>query len=498
MIRIIFAWPACRSTQRPTGRQADSAGVPQGFRHNWSLGRFQVDQDPQGWRGSNLEPQPTMPKLFHEIRDPIHVFIRLDNTEREVLDSPPIQRLRHIHQLALSHLIYPGATHKRLEHSLGVMHLAGQIFDTVVERQSHKDEIRDILPEVEDKKTKSYWRTVLRLAALCHDVGHLPFSHAAEEELLPDGWDHEQLTEAILKDNQLKSVFDASTPPIRVEDVVKLAIGRKAKGLTFSNWEAILSEIVVGDVFGADRMDYLLRDSHHAGVAYGRFDHHRLIDTMRILPTPSERGADARREPALGIEEGGLQSAESLLLARYLMYSQVYFHPIRRIYDQHLKDFLAAHLGGVFSIDIDEYLNTTDHEVMVAILNAARRRDAAGHDAAERIALRDHFRVLYSRTPEDLARNRRAVVAVFRAAREKFGSENVRKDEYSPRAAPGPDFPVMSRNGEVVSSVQLSRVLSEVPPVQSGYVFIRRELRDDALRWLKQHREGIVAPGDVQ
>lgn len=439
-----------------------------------------------------------MPKLFHEIRDPIHIFIRLDNTERQLLDSPPIQRLRHIHQLALSHLIYPGATHKRLEHSLGVMHLAGQIFDTVVERQSHNDEIREILPEVEDEQKKSYWRTVLRLAALCHDVGHLPFSHAAEEELLPDGWDHEQLTEAILKDDKLRRVLEACTPPIRVEDVIKLAIGRKAKGLTFSNWEAILSEIVVGDVFGADRMDYLLRDSHHAGVAYGRFDHYRLIDTMRILPTPTERGVHGRREPAFGIEEGGLQSAESLLLARYLMYSQVYFHPIRRIYDQHLKDFLTAHLGGTFSIDIEEYLKTTDYEVTVAILDAARKRDAAGHDAAERIALRDHFRLLYSRTPEDVARNPQAVVAVFRAAREEFGSDNVRKDEYSPGTTPAPDFPVLDRNGEVVSSVQLSRVLSRVPPVQSGYVFIRRQLQDDARRWLESHRERIIAPEGIQ
>lgn len=129
---------------------------------------------------------------------------------------------------------------------------------------------------------------------------------------------------------------------------------------------------------------------------------------------------------------------------------------------------------------------------------AARRRNAPGHDAAERIALRDHFRVLYSRTPEDVARNPRAVVAVFRAAREEFGSDNVKKDEYSPRTTPGPDFPVLDRNGEVVSSVQLSRVLSQVPPVQSGYVFIRRELRDDARRWLRQHRNRIIAPEDIQ
>lgn len=444
---------------------------------------------------ARAESGSPMQKQFHEIRDPIHVFVRLDKIERQLLDSSPIQRLRSIQQLALSHLIYPGATHKRLEHSLGVMHLAGQIFDTVVERQPHRDEIREVLPEVENPKEKSYWRTVLRLAALCHDVGHLPFSHAAEEDLLPDGWDHERLTEKILRHDVLRSALDSCTPPIRVDDVIKLAIGRKAKGIAFSNWEAILSEIVVGDVFGADRMDYLLRDSHHAGVAYGRFDHHRLIDTMRILPTPTESGVNGRREPALGIEEGGLQSAESLLLARYLMYSQVYFHPVRRIYDQHLKDFLREWLGGTFSVAVDEYLKITDHEVTAAILDAARKRDAPGHDAAQRIALRDHFRVLYSRTPEDVTRNPRAVVSVFRAARKEFGPENVRKDEYAPRTTPGPDFPVLDRNGEVVSSVQLSRVLSHVPAFQSGYVFIRRERRAEALRWLSENRERIITRG---
>ena len=268
-----------------------------------------------------------MEKLFHEVRDPIHVFIRLDKVERQILNSAPLQRLRNIHQLALSQLVYPGATHKRLEHSLGVMHLAGAIFDSVIVRQQHSDQIREVLPEVEDTTARSYWRTVLRLAALCHDVGHLPFSHAAEADLLPDEWDHERLTEVILRHDILADVLSNSTPPVRVEDVIKLAVGRKANGLSFSNWEAILSEIVVGDVFGADRMDYLLRDSHHAGVAYGRFDHHRLIDTMQILPSPAESDDGGPREPILGIEIGGIQSAESLLLARYLMYSQVYFHP---------------------------------------------------------------------------------------------------------------------------------------------------------------------------
>lgn len=74
-----------------------------------------------------------MAKYFHEIRDPIHVFIRLDSDERKVLDSRPFQRLRYIHQLGLTYLIYPGATHRRFEHSLGVMELAGRVYDIVTE-----------------------------------------------------------------------------------------------------------------------------------------------------------------------------------------------------------------------------------------------------------------------------------------------------------------------------------------------------------------------------
>ena len=109
-------------------------------------------------------------KRTHEIRDPIHVFIRLDSDERKILDSPPFQRLRHIHQLALTYLVYPGATHKRFEHSLGVMELAGRIYDVVTEPENiHKDSVRDILP-IHKSLEHLKWRRTLRLAALCHDL----------------------------------------------------------------------------------------------------------------------------------------------------------------------------------------------------------------------------------------------------------------------------------------------------------------------------------------
>ena len=252
--------------------------------------------------------RPTVAKRLHEIRDPVHTFVRLDSDERGVLDSRPFQRLRHVHQLALTYLVYPGATHKRFEHSLGVMALASRVFDIVTNRDNVTDHVLAHLPELNQPDKLAYWRRVLRMAALCHDVGHLPFSHAAEKELLPDGWDHERISREIIDSEEMRSIWSSMRPTLVPEDIIKLAIGQnKAPDLDFSVWESILSEIIVGDAFGVDRMDYLLRDSHHTGVAYGRFDHYRLIDTLRILAMPTADGAAEFGEPALGLEDGGLQ-----------------------------------------------------------------------------------------------------------------------------------------------------------------------------------------------
>src|SRR5271163_4386054 len=269
-----------------------------------------------------------------EIRDPIHVFVRFLPDEEKIIGSRAFQRLRYIHQLALTYLVYPGATHRRFEHCLGVMEVASRIYDVVTNPQNiYHESVRTFVPGERDRLKHEYWRRVLRYAALCHDLGHIPFSHAAED-LLPAGWDHERLSQEIIVGEEFAPLWKELK--IQAEDVAKLALGKKKCKLEFSDWEAVLSEIIVGNVFGADRIDYLLRDSYHAGVSYGRFDHYRLIDTLRILPTSQKDS----QEPELGIERGGLESAESLLWARYFMYTQLYFHPTRRIYDIHLKEFL--------------------------------------------------------------------------------------------------------------------------------------------------------------
>lgn len=430
---------------------------------------------------------------LHEVRDPIHAFVRFDSQEREIINSPPMQRLRHIHQLALTHYIYPGATHTRLEHVLGVMELAGRVFDIVTDHRNLTDELKEELKQLSDPDQLAYWRRALRMAALLHDVGHLPFSHAAEKELLPKGWSHERMTREIVLSDLLAGPLQAMRPPIVPMDVVKLSVGpEKATDLEFSVWEAILSEIITGDAFGVDRMDYLLRDSHHTGVAYGKFDHYRLIDTLRILPSPETKA------PTLGIEEGGLQSAEALLWARYQIYSQVYFHPVRRIYDIHLREFLGEWLpGGRFSTDVGQHMLTTDNEVMSAIAAAARDRSKPGHFIARRIWDRNHFRLIYQGSPDDAAVNPEPGALVFKAVEAEFG-EGVARHDRVPGKGGAFDFPVKKRSGEIASSLVESQVLKKMPVVAADSVYIKRAMRERAKRWLEQNKRSVVTPPEEE
>lgn len=426
-----------------------------------------------------------MVKRIHEIRDPIHNFIRLNSNERKVLDSRPFQRLRYIHQLGLTYLLYPGATHRRFEHSLGVMELASRVYDIVTEPTNiFHDSVREIIPVDYDLQ---YWRRVLRMAALCHDIGHMPFSHTAEIELLPEGWDHERLTIEIIHSENMENIW--SDIKIKSEDVAKLAVGpKKFKDPKFGEWETILSEIITGNSFGVDRMDYLLRDSYHAGVAYGKFDHYRLIDTIRILPK-TENGSV---EPALGIEEGGLHSAEALLLARYFMYTQLYFHSVRRIYDIHLRDFLKKWLeDGYFHTAIQDHLRLNDNEILTALFKASENDKLKGYDSARRIINRDHFKLIYERNPRDIEKNPDVAKAVFHAACSQFGDQNVRIDSYR-QTSHGHDFPVITGDKQILSSLELSDTLKMFPIVAVDYVFINPEFRNEAEKWKEQNLKKII------
>lgn len=434
-------------------------------------------------------------KSLHEIRDPIHTFIRLEPAEREVLNSRPFQRLRYIHQLATTYLVYPGATHRRFEHSLGVMELASRIYDTLVRKDNVDPRVEWILPS--DEAGRHYWKRVLRMAALCHDIGHIPFSHAGEKALLPKGWDHERLTAELIHSKEMCTIWESMEPPLAPAHIAALATDKTEISSAKSRpWQLILREIIVGDAFGANRMDFLLRDSLHTGVAYGHFDQHRLIDCLRILPEPGDEEGDEEKPPALGLDEGGIYAAESLLLARYFMYQQVYYHHVRRAYDIHLIDFMRDWLPDGYPTELSMHIAMTDNVVLAAIEAAARDEQAPGHDPARRLIDRDHFRLLYSVRPQDLRVNPNAAEAIYDGLRAHFTEDSLqfRHDALPAKTALPYAFPVLLHDGSIVSAATRSPVLLSPPPTACDYIFVDRNFKTQAKKWLDANLSQLIKP----
>jgi HD superfamily phosphohydrolase len=361
------------------------------------------------------------------------------------------------------------------------MDAASQVFDRVFDDRFLDPRIKNLLREHLD--AKDHWRQVIRIAALLHDVGHLPFSHAAEKELLPAGWDHERLTAEIIRNSVIKDILEAQTPVIRVEDVVDLAwqVSKRAKqepGNLPDVWRTLLGEIITGDAFGVDRVDYLLRDALHAGVTYGHFDVHRLFGGLRVALDESEN-------PVLAIEIGSIHAAEALLLARYFMYTQVYMHPLRRVYDEHLKDFLAAWLpGGRFTGAWVDLLRYDDNVVMAEMwresLNGGPLRALA-----DRIVKRSHFKTAYELNPAHKRLHPDIVGEAYASLAAKFGDGSVRKNEYL-KAEPT-DFRVIMRDGHLSNGRLVSPdVIGKLPPVDIGLVFVEPSKRDEAEAMVRQ------------
>ena len=338
-----------------------------------------------------------------EIRDPVHGFVHLTDAERLIIDSQPFQRLRNIRQLGMSYYVYPGATHTRFEHSIGAMYVADQMFN-VLERKYGRYFNRILL--ITEDEPQRRLRKTLRLAALLHDIGHAPFSHATES-LFPSSISHEEMGVEIIK-SKLERIFNKSEikrSGITLDDVIFLIFPEKVPDIEEDDARALylLRGILSGDI-DTDRIDYLTRDSHHTGVIYGKFDYMRLIDTITIVPyvgsycnelTENEELKSIlpeTPEPRIGIEYGGIHTVEGLLLARYFMFLQVYFHPIRRIYDLMLIEFLKRSLpDGHYPEDLDEYLEYDDAKVLEMIKKEAKNgENREAKVLAERILTRNH------------------------------------------------------------------------------------------------------------
>jgi len=219
-----------------------------------------------------------------EIRDPVHGYVQLEGFALEIADTPQMQRLRWIKQLGLASLVYPGANHTRFEHSLGAYHLANLLANQL---------------GLNDDETM-----LIGAAALLHDVGHGPLSHATESALSPYlRKEHESIMD-ILKKGELREVLER--------------YGLKASDIQAAINGVGLGQIVSGEI-DVDRMDYLIRDAHYTGVAYGVIDRLRLLQKMTL------------HNGQLVVEAGGVQAATSLLISRLLMHPSVYYHHVCRI-----------------------------------------------------------------------------------------------------------------------------------------------------------------------
>lgn len=346
-----------------------------------------------------------------KICDPVHGFIRFNALEQRVIDSRPFQRLRYIRQMGVAYLVYPAANHTRFEHSLGVMELATRIYNTVCHD----------LPQ----EKVAYWRQILRLAALCHDMGHLPFSHTAERVLLPEGG-HEQMTLEMIRCDELRAIWREIGEEAE-RDIIKLAVSDS--GFELFPIERLLSHMITEDNFGADRIDYLLRDAYYTGVGYG-FDSCQLIDTLRILSNDDTL--------SLGVTSGGIQSVESLWIARYMMYARVYQHPKSCVYTQHMIRFMEHHYDANLP-----YLEQTDFIVLARLMEMAKQGD---YDARVLLKMEPAYDAIVCHKPPDLS---------------KFG-ENVMVDTSHLRKAER-QFPVLNEKGQVISSEEASPFLRKIP-----------------------------------
>lgn len=282
-----------------------------------------------------------------DIRDPIHGFIDIEPLSG-VLDCQLMQRLRRIRQLARADLVYPGLMHSRFEHSLGVLHVASEMFGRLGLTENGN---------------------ALRAAALLHDVGHGPFSHVFEGVA---GYDHEMATRRIiLEDGELDTAL--SKADVEAKEVIDILERND------------LIHYIISSPLDADKIDYLQRDSYHTGVAYGVFDYNLLLHTLTAIEDP--------RGKYLGLTEKGIQNAMSFVLARHLMHVQVYRHHVRRITDSMLQrgieyarqdGILPAGLFDVHAGDFLECHRQYDDEAV-----SHRALDGQGRSKAFFEALRD-------------------------------------------------------------------------------------------------------------
>jgi HD superfamily phosphohydrolase len=267
---------------------------------------------------------------FEILRDPVWNNIRVDELTLDLVDTEVFQRLRYVRQLGWTYLVYPGATHTRFEHALGTHHLSRRALA--------------LLCEAEDASIGENEQAIVRSAALLHDVGHYPFSHALEEI---GALHHEDVARPLITQGAVSSLLSTrlgSDAPERVFDLIRGQSKSPLQGL-------------ISGSLDLDKIEYLKRDAFMCGVPYGEIDVDRLTNSLVLVDDP------ATGRPAIGVQEKALSALESLLFAKYQMYRNVYWHHAVRSATAMYKRLVEGAIeGGV--IDGQSLARYTDEGLM--------------------------------------------------------------------------------------------------------------------------------------
>jgi len=395
------------------------------------------------------------------INDAIHGQFKLEGVTEELLGTPEINKLSHIKQLGLAHLVFPGAHHTRFEHSMGASHIAGMMADSVGLDQHEK--------------------ATLEVAAMLHDVGHGPYSHTLEHILSERGGkDHMSVTEGIIMgdydvliEGEGLPLSDRDSIPeilerneLEAKHVASLIRGPDASGKerSLTNWtegmsdfsgdDKTMAHLIHGSV-DCDQLDFLLRDSHFTGVKHGVVDLHPLVGSL------GSQGGD------VVVDQGGLSALEGMLLARGLMYSSVYFHRVTRVTEVMLSR--AVEKAGDSLPDSLDLQRRVDAEIWGALSDSG----GFAKDMITRLKYRKLLKVCLSRRKEDLSKEN---IEFLASLANDSNARRALEDDLAHRSGLEPGYVAID-----VPSVKL--LLSEP---RMSQVDVRIVGDDGKTRWLRE------------